>query len=1198
MTRASRDGDGDTINTTTPWVDQNQTYTSHASHQVFLREYMTGPDGKTIATGNLLEGARGLATWADVKAQAKAMLGIDLTDANVGNVPLLRTDPYGNFIPHPQTGFAQVIVGLGNDGVPNTSDDIVISGTPANPASLANAVLTGHAFLDDIAHSAVPGTTYDHDGNPATPMIKVSGDADNVAGNQIGFDSRGNKVAYDNELLDAHYITGDGRGNENVGLTTIHHVFHSEHNHLVEQVKELALTSGDLAFLNEWLLVDVTAVPTTAEAKAALVWDGERLFQAARFTNEMEYQHLVFEEFARKMQPDVDAFVFEPSVDINPAIFAEFAQAVYRFGHSMLNETIDTITVNGQQVSMKLFDGFLNPVGFGSDTIDHDAAAGAIIRGMSRQHGNEIDEFVTHVLRNQLVGIPLDLAALNIARGRDLGLPSLNEARAQFYQMSGQDSQVKPYVSWTDFALNLQNPLSIVNFIAAYGKHDLIAAATTMEGKRAAASLLIFGGTGAPADRLDFLNSEGPWASKESGLNDIDLWMGGLAEKKMDFGGMLGSTFSFVFEAQLESLQDADRFYYLSRVQGLNLLNELENNSMTDIIMRNTDLGDEGRTALPGDIFATPAHVLEMIISKQVGADPTWDNPVLQALSPLVVRKDLDNDGDLDVLIYNGTDHVVMGGTTEADKIVAGEGDDTVWGYEGNDTIEAGYGVDIIHGGDGDDIITNAGTDIGMTDKLHGEKGNDVIQGGSGLALLFGNEGQDFLIAGPDGKTAFGGQGNDFILGGDGGDVLLGNEGDDWIEGGPRFDVIAGENSELFFNSTIIGHDVLNGGASDTDYDGESGDDIMFQAEGIQRNNGMAGFDWAIHKGDTVAANTDLGIPLFDNQEAFILRDRFDLVEGLSGWKHNDILTGRVAATNTRAEATGTAAIPGPNSPLDSFSNDLLQKNVSLINGLDQLVAHRIRVPVVDAGGNPVLDANGNPELIVLDTSQAADIILGGGGSDTIKGFAGDDIIDGDKWLNVRIKIVKDGVTYTADGMTGKVYLESQYAYGAPLANAVAQFGGKTLDALMLSATLNPGQLSIVREIVDGDLDNTAVDVAVYGDLRANYVITSNADGSITVEHVTVTVETDPTTGNNRVSDGIDRLFNIEKLRFADGEVNLTPPKLSLHAFDVGGTIGTTSVPEHHTAGSDGNRRGLANWVETGDDGSPRQRTLGRSRCE
>ena len=32
-------------NTTTPFVDQNQTYTSHPSHQVFLRDYMIGADG-------------------------------------------------------------------------------------------------------------------------------------------------------------------------------------------------------------------------------------------------------------------------------------------------------------------------------------------------------------------------------------------------------------------------------------------------------------------------------------------------------------------------------------------------------------------------------------------------------------------------------------------------------------------------------------------------------------------------------------------------------------------------------------------------------------------------------------------------------------------------------------------------------------------------------------------------------------------------------------------------------------------------------------------------------------------------------------------------------------------------------------------------------------------------------------------------
>ena len=53
----------------------------------------------------------------------------------------------------------------------------------------------------------------------------------------------------------------------------------------------------------------------------------------------MEYQHLVFEEFARKVQPAIRPFhVYNP--DLNPAIPAEFAHAVYRFGHSMLDDDV------------------------------------------------------------------------------------------------------------------------------------------------------------------------------------------------------------------------------------------------------------------------------------------------------------------------------------------------------------------------------------------------------------------------------------------------------------------------------------------------------------------------------------------------------------------------------------------------------------------------------------------------------------------------------------------------------------------------------------------------------------------------------------------------------------------------------------------------------------------------------------------
>ena len=44
-------------NTTSPFVDQNQTYTSHPSHQVFLRAYALGADGP-LTTGKLIDEPR------------------------------------------------------------------------------------------------------------------------------------------------------------------------------------------------------------------------------------------------------------------------------------------------------------------------------------------------------------------------------------------------------------------------------------------------------------------------------------------------------------------------------------------------------------------------------------------------------------------------------------------------------------------------------------------------------------------------------------------------------------------------------------------------------------------------------------------------------------------------------------------------------------------------------------------------------------------------------------------------------------------------------------------------------------------------------------------------------------------------------------------------------------------------------------
>ncbi|MCZ8133447.1 MAG: heme peroxidase, partial [Rhodobacteraceae bacterium] len=309
VTRATLTENGEAVNKVTPFVDQNQTYTSHPSHQVFLREYVLNDAGVPVPTGKLLNGndasGGGMATWADVKAQAKNILGIELNDMNVHSVPLLATDPYGNFIPG-DNGFPQVVKIVG--GL-----QVLEEGNLTTPVSTVGAISAGVAFLDDIAHNANPGF-FDPDGPGPIGLVQKLADADTDVSTVPGTQPAG---SYDNELLDAHYIAGDGRANENIALTAVHHVFHSEHNRQVEMMKNIlldnakALLAGSdvaaaTAFLNEWLAEPFAAAGDLAAATiTSLEWNGARLFQSAKFVTEMQYQHLVFEEFARKVQPFV-----------------------------------------------------------------------------------------------------------------------------------------------------------------------------------------------------------------------------------------------------------------------------------------------------------------------------------------------------------------------------------------------------------------------------------------------------------------------------------------------------------------------------------------------------------------------------------------------------------------------------------------------------------------------------------------------------------------------------------------------------------------------------------------------------------------------------------------------------------------------------------------------------------------------------
>jgi hypothetical protein len=764
---------------------------------------------------------------------------------------------------------------------------------------------------------------------------------------------------YDDELLARHMLTGDGRGNENIALTSVHTVFHLEHNRLAGNIDTLINTPGFLtaAERTAWLTTDGPSG-----------WDyGERLFQAARFVTEMQYQHLVFEEFARKLVPNIDPFIGDGinfTTGVNPAIVAEFAHQTYRLGHSMLTETIARTNADGSFNDIPLLDGFLNPVEFNNGgtagRLTAAQAAGAIFQGGTRQVGMHIDEFVTEAVRNNLLGLPLDLAVFNLARGRSEGVAPLNEVRRQIY-LQGGEPQMMPYIDWSDFGFGLKyGGVSLVNFIAAYGIHPTLQAVTSVEDKRAAALLLM--------DNPDFMF--GP--ASQTGVNNIDLWIGGLAEKEAPFGGMLGTTFTYVFERQLENLQNADRFYYLERLDGLNLLAQMEGNSFAEVIARNTTLN--GTSA---DVFARPDLVFNL--AAQNASGPIVDDPAtLDVDETLELTRMADG-----TIRYNGPAHVIWNADpNRGDKVISSEGDDTFHGSAANDRFEGGAGNDLPIGGDGDDILTDTFGD----DVMKGGRGNDAISGGLGpFDLLQGNEGHDFIVGGSDASEVFGGSGNDIIYVGRGLTESFGGAGDDWLEGSDSpASVLVGDENNQFQNDPNGGHDVYIAGPGDADFDMEGGDDIMVaNVTPTHRLEGMLGFDWVTYRGEIRPVDADFLItgvfaidaPLNEN------RDRYDLTEALSGTNFNDLLRG-----DNRLEA------------------DLRNDGLTGVNN-----GH-----VLTAAG--IARVRGSADLLSGATEFAGgNILLGGAGSDLLEGRGGDDILDGDRWLQVElVATLNDGTVQRA----------------------------------------------------------------------------------------------------------------------------------------------------------------------------------------
>ena len=168
------------------------------------------------------------------------------------------------------------------------------------------------------------------------------------------------------------------------------------------------------------------------------------------------------------------------------------------------------------------------------------------------------------------------------------------------------------------------------------------------------------------------------------------------------------------------------------------------------------------------------------------------------------------------------------------ENIIAGSGNDTLYGNHENNYLSGGDGNDSLLGGHGDDILSggrgidyfDGGPGIDTADfsytssSFQADLSQDQVTFTSGteesifyIENIIGGGGNDTLI-GDSGKNILsGGQGNDSLLGGGGNDVIIAGTGRDTIDGGSGTDVLVleGRKSDYTFTQTGQGWRITSG---------------------------------------------------------------------------------------------------------------------------------------------------------------------------------------------------------------------------------------------------------------------------------------------------------------------------------------------------------------------------------------------------
>ena len=204
------------------------------------------------------------------------------------------------------------------------------------------------------------------------------------------------------------FLAGDHRANEQLGLTSMHTLWFREHNRV----------AAELLALNPH-------------------WDGDTVYHEARKVVGAQVQHITYRHWLPKVLGEAGMKMlgeyrgYDPGA--NAGISNAFATAAFRFGHTLVNPLLQRLDENFQPAAhghVPLHKAFFSPF-----RIVNEGGIDPLLRGLfgvpgkMRVPSQLLNTELTERLFSMAHTVALDLAAINIQRGRDHGIPPYHDYR-------------------------------------------------------------------------------------------------------------------------------------------------------------------------------------------------------------------------------------------------------------------------------------------------------------------------------------------------------------------------------------------------------------------------------------------------------------------------------------------------------------------------------------------------------------------------------------------------------------------------------------------------------------------------------------------------------------------------------------------------------------------------------------------------